>query len=56
MQAIYDKIESKPERYELNLYIAGEDEEQETAAVAATSAATDGAAPAEPASPEGSTT
>ncbi len=56
VQAIYEKIESKPERYELNLYIAGEDEEQETAAVAATSAAADGAAPAEPASPEGSTT
>jgi succinate dehydrogenase / fumarate reductase iron-sulfur subunit len=27
VQAIYDKIESRPERYELNLYIAGEDEE-----------------------------
>ena len=26
MQAIYDKVESRPERYELNLYIAGEDE------------------------------
>ena len=26
VQAIYDKIESRPERYELNLYIAGEDE------------------------------
>jgi succinate dehydrogenase / fumarate reductase iron-sulfur subunit len=27
VQAIYEKIESRPERYELNLYIAGEDEE-----------------------------
>jgi succinate dehydrogenase / fumarate reductase iron-sulfur subunit len=26
VQAIYDKIESRPERYELNLYIVGEDE------------------------------
>ena len=26
VQAIYDKIESRPERYELNLYITGEDE------------------------------
>jgi succinate dehydrogenase / fumarate reductase, iron-sulfur subunit len=26
VQAIYDKVESQPERYELNLYIAGEDE------------------------------
>ena len=56
VQAIYDKIESKPERYELNLYIAGEDEETEPAAVAAAPTAADGAAPAEPASPEGSTT
>ena len=27
MQAIYDKIEGREERYELNLYIAGEDED-----------------------------
>jgi succinate dehydrogenase / fumarate reductase iron-sulfur subunit len=26
VQAIYDRIESRPKRYELNLYIAGEDE------------------------------
>jgi len=26
VQAIYDKVESRPERYELNLYIVGEDE------------------------------
>ncbi len=31
MQSIYDKIESRPERYELNLYIAGEDEDEPTA-------------------------
>jgi succinate dehydrogenase iron-sulfur subunit len=28
VQAIYDKVESRPERYELNLYVAGEDETQ----------------------------
>jgi hypothetical protein len=27
VQAIYDKVENRPERYELNLYIVGEDEE-----------------------------
>ncbi len=27
MQAIYDKVESRPERFELNLYVSGEDEE-----------------------------
>jgi len=27
VQAIYEKVESRPERYELNLYIVGEDEE-----------------------------
>ncbi len=26
VKAIYDKVESRPERYELNLYITGEDE------------------------------
>jgi succinate dehydrogenase / fumarate reductase, iron-sulfur subunit len=26
VQAIYDKVESRKERYELNLYISGEDE------------------------------
>jgi succinate dehydrogenase / fumarate reductase, iron-sulfur subunit len=30
VQSIYDKIESRPERYELNLYIAGEDEVPDT--------------------------
>jgi succinate dehydrogenase / fumarate reductase, iron-sulfur subunit len=31
VQAIYEKIESRPERYELNLYITGEDETAESA-------------------------
>ena len=26
MQSIFDRVESRPERYELNLYISGEDE------------------------------
>jgi len=26
VQSIFDKIESRPERYELNLYISGQDE------------------------------
>ena len=53
VQAIYDKIESRPERYELNLYISGEDEDPTPAAVAA--GAADGQDPAAPTSPEGST-
>ncbi len=28
VKRIYEKVESKPERYELNLYIVGEDEEE----------------------------
>jgi succinate dehydrogenase / fumarate reductase iron-sulfur subunit len=35
VQAIYEKIESREERYELNLYIVGEDEAPEPVAVAA---------------------
>ena len=54
VQAIYEKIESRPERYELNLYIAGEDEEQAPEAVAASAGAADGQDPAAPTSPEGS--
>jgi hypothetical protein len=34
VQAIYDKVESRPERYELNLYIVGEDEEPSPVAAA----------------------
>jgi len=30
VQRIYDKVESRPERYELNLYISGYDEPEET--------------------------
>ena len=30
VQRIYDKVESRPERYELNLYITGYDEPSET--------------------------
>ena len=51
VQAIYEKIESREERYELNLYIAGEDEAPEPVAAAvgaaddsATSQGTAGAA------------
>ena len=55
VQAIYEKIESRPERYELNLYIAGEDEEQAPEAVAASAGAADGHDPAATTSPEGST-
>jgi succinate dehydrogenase / fumarate reductase iron-sulfur subunit len=40
VQAIYDKIESREQRYELNLYIVGEDEAPEPAAVAASTDAT----------------
>jgi succinate dehydrogenase / fumarate reductase iron-sulfur subunit len=38
VQAIYDKVESRDERFELNLYIAGEDEDDDDASQAATSA------------------
>ena len=32
VQAIYDKVEGREKRYELNLYIAGEDEQAESSA------------------------
>jgi succinate dehydrogenase / fumarate reductase iron-sulfur subunit len=35
VQRIYDKVESRPERYELNLYITGQDEPNEEAPVPA---------------------
>ncbi len=41
VQAIYEQVESRPERYELNLYISGEDEEQ-TPVAAAVAASADG--------------
>jgi succinate dehydrogenase / fumarate reductase, iron-sulfur subunit len=34
VQAIYDKVEGRKERYELNLYVTGEDEPKEEAAAA----------------------
>ena len=34
LRAMFDKIESKPERYELNLYVSGTDEDNEPAAAA----------------------
>src|SRR6202023_728679 len=35
LRAIYDKNESKPERYELNLYVSGPDADDEPAAAGA---------------------
>jgi succinate dehydrogenase / fumarate reductase, iron-sulfur subunit len=32
VKAIYNKVESRPERYELNLYVSGEDEDDDTLA------------------------
>src|ERR1019366_1703370 len=56
VQAIYDKIEGREKRYELNLYIAGEDEEEAPVAapVAAGAGAESGEQPEAPTSPEGS--
>jgi hypothetical protein len=55
VRAIFDKIENRKERYELNLYIAGEDE-QPTPAGAGTGArevaAQGGATSSSEASPE----
>ena len=53
VQAIYEKIESRKERYELNLYITGQDEDEASSAepVAAGAGAE---SPAAPTSPEGS--
>ena len=49
MQSIYEKIESRPERYELNLYITGEDEEEPSAGGEPLETATAGSgAPGEP--------
>ena len=36
MQRIYEKVESRPERYELNLYISGTDEDNEPQGAAQT--------------------
>jgi succinate dehydrogenase / fumarate reductase iron-sulfur subunit len=35
LRGIFEKIESKPERYELNLYVSGTDEDDEPAAAGA---------------------
>ena len=49
VQAIYDKVESKARRYELNLYISGyEDEEETGAAVPAGVSASDDGMPSAP--------
>jgi succinate dehydrogenase / fumarate reductase, iron-sulfur subunit len=42
VQRIYDTVESRPERYELNLYISGYDEVEETPVPVGATAATDG--------------
>jgi succinate dehydrogenase / fumarate reductase, iron-sulfur subunit len=59
VQSIYDKIEGREKRYELNLYVSGEDEEPHAAtpvAAAASTATAEGTqASADPTSPEGST-
>jgi succinate dehydrogenase / fumarate reductase iron-sulfur subunit len=47
VQAIYDKVEGRKERYELNLYVTGEDEPKDEAAaapLAAASSSTEGSA------------
>jgi succinate dehydrogenase iron-sulfur subunit len=47
VQAIYDKVESRPQRYELNLYVSGVDEEEQAvpSGVAAGGSATGADAP-----------
>jgi succinate dehydrogenase / fumarate reductase, iron-sulfur subunit len=55
VKAIYDKVEGREERYELNLYIAGEDEPREPVAVAADAASAGGEEPDSSTSAEGST-
>ncbi len=42
VKRIYEKVEGRPRRYELNLYVAGEDEEPETVAAGASSASEEG--------------
>src|SRR5690606_19742152 len=60
VKKIYDKVENRPERLELNLYITGYDEDDEGAATPAVAAAGNGQHGAEPGqpgqSPEGSPT
>ena len=55
VQAIYDKVEGREQRYELNLYISGEDEVAgEPIPLAAGAGADGGEQAAAPTSPEGS--
>ncbi|HEX5307771.1 MAG TPA: 4Fe-4S dicluster domain-containing protein, partial [Solirubrobacteraceae bacterium] len=44
VQRIHETVESRPERYELNLYVVGEDEETETVAAGASTASEEGSA------------
>jgi succinate dehydrogenase / fumarate reductase iron-sulfur subunit len=46
VKRIYEKVESKPERYELNLYISGEDEDAEQTPVGVASSGSGGEASA----------
>ncbi len=41
VQAIYDKVESRPQRYELNLYVTGYDEDDEPVGVGAVATQSD---------------
>jgi succinate dehydrogenase / fumarate reductase, iron-sulfur subunit len=51
VQAIYDKVERRPERYELNLYVSGHDEDEPPLAeTAAAGTASDGSGEQAPAS------
>jgi succinate dehydrogenase / fumarate reductase iron-sulfur subunit len=53
VQAIYDKVEGRPERYELNLYVSGHDEDKPPLAeTAPAGTASDGGAEQAPASPD----
>jgi succinate dehydrogenase / fumarate reductase, iron-sulfur subunit len=45
VQRIYQTVESRPERYELNLYVSGEDEENEAAAEPVGAGGSEGATP-----------
>jgi succinate dehydrogenase / fumarate reductase iron-sulfur subunit len=56
VKRIYDTVESRPQRYELNLYVSGEDEDADTATAAAGASATPAAAAASSTSAEGSAT
>ena len=42
VKRIYQTVEGRPERYELNLYVSGEDEEAEPATTSAAAAGAEG--------------